>query len=124
MSSYVCSSYRNSIKVLTGPGGIYEINPKVRDLLCLTSDYSLHVLKVNTFSPNVLGFRDQLRRKKVDISEPREVSLTLLQAFYSELVDNDDQIKAIDSAGSTRSEERRVGKACVSTCRSRWSPYH
>src|SRR3546814_12838897 len=23
-----------------------------------------------------------------------------------------------------RSEERRVGKECVSTCRSRWSPYH
>src|SRR3546814_18862549 len=23
-----------------------------------------------------------------------------------------------------RSEERRVGKGCVSTCRSRWSPYH
>src|SRR3546814_17980396 len=31
------------------------------------------------------------------------------------------------SAGSPvrdRSEERRVGKECVSTCRSRWSPYH
>src|SRR3546814_1112241 len=29
-------------------------------------------------------------------------------------------------AGSVpfRSEERRVGKECVSTCRSRWSPYH
>src|SRR3546814_1137047 len=26
--------------------------------------------------------------------------------------------------GSPRSEERRVGKECVSTCRSRWSPYH
>src|SRR3546814_2928519 len=25
---------------------------------------------------------------------------------------------------SVRSEERRVGKECVSTCRSRWSPYH
>src|SRR3546814_6518047 len=25
---------------------------------------------------------------------------------------------------SRRSEERRVGKECVSTCRSRWSPYH
>src|SRR3546814_15483298 len=24
----------------------------------------------------------------------------------------------------SRSEERRVGKECVSTCRSRWSPYH
>src|SRR3546814_7517954 len=29
---------------------------------------------------------------------------------------------ADESAG--RSEERRVGKECVSTCRSRWSPYH
>ena len=25
---------------------------------------------------------------------------------------------------STRSEERRVGKECTATCRSRWSPYH
>src|SRR3546814_21033133 len=25
---------------------------------------------------------------------------------------------------SAKSEERRVGKECVSTCRSRWSPYH
>src|SRR3546814_10904087 len=28
------------------------------------------------------------------------------------------------TAGAGRSEERRVGKECVSTCRSRWSPYH
>src|SRR3546814_17547123 len=27
-------------------------------------------------------------------------------------------------AQPTRSEERRVGKECVSTCRYRWSPYH
>src|SRR3546814_18337474 len=27
-------------------------------------------------------------------------------------------------SSSPRSEERRVGKECVSTCRSRWSPYH
>src|SRR3546814_10882933 len=26
--------------------------------------------------------------------------------------------------GEKRSEERRVGKECVSTCKSRWSPYH
>src|SRR3546814_16849572 len=25
---------------------------------------------------------------------------------------------------AARSEERRVGKECVSTCRYRWSPYH
>ena len=29
---------------------------------------------------------------------------------------------AVNESG--RSEERRVGKECVSTCRSRWSPYH
>src|SRR3546814_3146461 len=28
------------------------------------------------------------------------------------------------SVSEQRSEERRVGKECVSTCRSRWSPYH
>src|SRR3546814_2879341 len=28
------------------------------------------------------------------------------------------------ATASERSEERRVGKECVSTCRSRWSPYH
>src|SRR3546814_18403422 len=29
-----------------------------------------------------------------------------------------------DAIPLCRSEERRVGKECVSTCRSRWSPYH
>src|SRR3546814_8757226 len=29
-----------------------------------------------------------------------------------------------DRGSGWRSEERRVGKECVSTCRSRWSPYH
>src|SRR3546814_2797917 len=33
-----------------------------------------------------------------------------------------DQLQEPD--GPDRSEERRVGKECVSTCRSRWSPYH
>src|SRR3546814_8785101 len=28
------------------------------------------------------------------------------------------------ATNTDRSEERRVGKECVSTCRSRWSPYH
>src|SRR3546814_6846147 len=40
----------------------------------------------------------------------------------------EDQGRAGDRArgrgARLRSEERRVGKECVSTCRSRWSPYH
>src|SRR3546814_20195494 len=33
-------------------------------------------------------------------------------------------IAQMEIAGRLRSEERRVGKECVSTCRYRWSPYH
>src|SRR3546814_10063250 len=33
-------------------------------------------------------------------------------------------LSAAVAHGGGRSEERRVGKECVSTCRSRWSPYH
>src|SRR3546814_1415643 len=35
-----------------------------------------------------------------------------------------DKIAFTDLIAIGRSEERRVGKECVSTCRSRWSPYH
>src|SRR3546814_13108773 len=37
----------------------------------------------------------------------------------AQIVWNDDM-----RAVHLRSEERRVGKECVSTCRSRWSPHH
>src|SRR3546814_293898 len=33
-------------------------------------------------------------------------------------------VRAVPNKFKHRSEERRVGKECVSTCRSRWSPYH
>src|SRR3546814_4090988 len=36
----------------------------------------------------------------------------------------DEAIASTVLALDARSEERRVGKECVSTCRSRWSPYH
>src|SRR3546814_18147200 len=32
--------------------------------------------------------------------------------------------RLVDRAEGERSEERRVGKECVRTCRSRWSPCH
>src|SRR3546814_17273884 len=33
-------------------------------------------------------------------------------------------LKTVDELELSRSEERRVGQECVSTCRSRWPPYH
>src|SRR3546814_10523147 len=43
--------------------------------------------------------------------------------------DKDDELPPTDvipfsRRSEPRSEERRVGKECVSTCRSRWSPSH
>src|SRR3546814_7446220 len=38
--------------------------------------------------------------------------------------DHDRRIGGQARRDFVRSEERRVGKECVSTCRSRWSPYH
>src|SRR3546814_17809856 len=45
---------------------------------------------------------------------------TLMRVLRDTLGERDDIARVID----WRSEERRVGKECVSTCRSRWSPYH
>src|SRR3546814_12547179 len=36
----------------------------------------------------------------------------------------DERLKLAAQANGARSEERRVGKEWVSTCRSRWSPYN
>src|SRR3546814_9011289 len=48
---------------------------------------------------------------------------------YETAIDGNDvsveqQLTKLGETQMARSEERRVGKECVSTCRSRWSPYH
>src|SRR3546814_11418133 len=49
----------------------------------------------------------------------KERGVDIELVIQSSDVDVQGQIAAV-----RRSEERRVGKECVSTCRSRWSPYH
>src|SRR3546814_17808466 len=43
--------------------------------------------------------------------------------FGRQIVERGDDVPAVHLA-LVRSEERRVGKECVSTCRSGWPPYH
>src|SRR3546814_16231463 len=50
---------------------------------------------------------DRLHQQRPGVAKFGEAILRQRAAFHGE-----------------RSEERRVGKECVSTCRSRWSPYH
>src|SRR3546814_13519732 len=55
--------------------------------------------------------------KTIKITDPQIINglqtSTEILTFFGTIDSND-----------TRSEERSVGKECVSTCRSRWSPYH
>src|SRR3546814_15836610 len=79
-----------------------------------------------------------------DASGPKHLNLKItrskLEALVEELIertiepcriaikDAGVKVSEIDDVilvgGMTRSEERRVGTECVSTCRSRWWPYH
>src|SRR3546814_2434327 len=57
------------------------------------------------------------------------VEARILESPGVDYVDESEVLTPADEAHhldkwAFRSEERRVGKECVSTCRSRWSPYH
>src|SRR3546814_13101750 len=62
------------------------------------------------------------------LGEGLDVALTLAQdidpRFYSRRIGHNRIAVVASKAMANRSEERRVGKECVSTCRSRWSPVH
>src|SRR3546814_14824194 len=53
-----------------------------------------------------------------------EGDVEMVAAGQAVLRDVDKRPAHHTAQGVFRSEERRVGKECVSTCRSRWSPYH
>src|SRR3546814_2861015 len=68
---------------------------------------------------------DGLDADRDRIAELVERSLMLVTALAPHIgYDAAARIAKTAHAEGTRSEERRVGKACVSTCRSRCSPYH
>src|SRR3546814_503190 len=56
----------------------------------------------------------------IEVKDGMSIDTAELLALCKERLGSIKAPKQID----IRSEERRVGKECVSTCRSRWSPYH
>src|SRR3546814_768276 len=61
-------------------------------------------------------------RKIVGVGDPKQQTVQALENMRACLQAGGADFR--DIVKITRSEERRVGKECVSTCRSRWSPYH
>src|SRR3546814_5425551 len=81
------------------------------DLLMLTAKALRNFLrdKLAPYEiPRAVEFRDELPKTLVGKVARRELIAAEIERRKRE--------------GAARSEERRVGKACVSTCRTRWSP--
>src|SRR3546814_14783938 len=108
-----------------------EVLPKLRgafSIVCMDEGHVVGVRDPNGFRPLCLG---RLESGWVLASETP--ALDLVGASFVREIEPGEMI-VIDATGyrsvrafpeaEVRSEERRVGKGCVRTCRCRWSPYH
>src|SRR3546814_13925494 len=112
-SSDVCSSDLRKIALITSKTGPLEAYAKQTE-----TGFMMGLEYMTRGSMTWDGRKIQVILKD-DQLKP-DLGKSLLEQAYSD----DDVDLAVGTTGSGRSEERRVGKECVSTCRSRWSPYH
>src|SRR3546814_8894580 len=84
------------------------------------SDWSSDVCSSDLFNPAMLGYALVL------VAFPQQLNQwpALHGMGLSEGLQQVFGVQPGPDGWAGRSEERRVGKECVSTCRSRWSPYH
>src|SRR3546814_16069338 len=82
------------------------------------SDWSSDVCSSDLFAAFDLGRQAAIAAKEVVDDREHQARFEHAQRGATQRFDAN-QVEA----GRHRSEERRVGKECVSTCRSRWSPY-
>src|SRR3546814_8683327 len=88
------------------------------------SDWSSDVCSSDLETPWLLDANDPLR-KQVTAQWPQAAgSLGRLYAMGADAYRLAPRLGQLKALPDSRSEERRVGKGCVSTCRSRWSQYH
>src|SRR3546814_12338741 len=88
------------------------------------SDWSSDVCSSDLMTPQ--GFRrmqEELRRL-ARVERPKVVEVVSWAAGNGDRSENGDYLYGKKRLREIRSEERRVGKECVSTCRYRGSPHH
>src|SRR3546814_1821857 len=83
-------------------------------------------MRISDWSSDVCS-SDLVQQKTLNLQQAN-AALELLYQSSRSLATRQANAEGLDELISRfqqrRSEERRVGKECVSTCRSRWSPYH
>src|SRR3546814_3707504 len=90
-------------------------------------------MRISDWSSDVCS-SDLLGLRLAAQDTPEVVTGLVMSAYFAGLVGGSlltnrvigavGHIRTFAAFAAIRSEERRVGKECVSTCRSRWSPYH
>src|SRR3546814_13483904 len=91
-----------------------------------SSDLSIVTLKIvhgHVVQVNVLAGGDIARCKTDDLVVAMH-GRAVRDVVYCDLVARRNGVGRYELFARYRSEERRVGEECVSTCRSRWSPSH
>src|SRR3546814_17724581 len=73
------------------------------------------------FAPKELSARIRALLRRTRAADPGH---THLRFGDLEIIPDEGVVKRAEEEVHLRSEERRVGQECVSTCRSRGSPYH
>src|SRR3546814_16044138 len=95
-----------------------------------SSDLVEHIFVREIAPQRIIGIErsDRLERQRLHpprlervmvVARPLGMNLHAVAELAGMLVEG-----RLEPEVAQRSEERRVGKECVSTCRSRWSPYH
>src|SRR3546814_15544984 len=94
----------------------------LRDLVGYTARQFARAIVMPNLSPPVIDMASAAAyRNRILAAVPPGIDFTpLMTCYLTDDTDPDDLARG----AAERSEERRVGKECVSTCRSRWSPYH
>src|SRR3546814_20051012 len=94
------------------------------------SDWSSDVCSSDLVARDCTVKKTQFSKLKMSAA-PIVLGIALISApaFAQDAPADDEDVTSVNDASVddtivVRSEERRVGKECVSTCRSRWSPYH
>src|SRR3546814_11948493 len=117
-SSDVCSSdLLGEDRRIVGVSGYAVRPPQVRrEKPRISAFTSADIPKILALQPDlVLAFSDL----QADI-----VAALIREGVAVHAFNQRDLAGILGMVRTLRSEERRVGKECVSTCRSRWSPYH